>query len=216
MNDHESLLVFLSEVRRNRDILTVDEAKIKQKVILPILHHLGWDIFNEVEPELSVPGGRVDYALKVLNSYKVFIEAKNPNEDPSRHQEQLLEYSFKAGIELAVLTNGMTWLFFLPLKPGSWEQRKFYTIDIQEQEPEEAAKRFSSFLSKKLIMSGEAAKIAEAILEDQRKELTIEKTLPQAWEKLISSGDEQLLDLQVNMLKNSVATDRLTNRWKNF
>ena len=196
MNNLQNLIAFLNECRRNSDILTVDEAKIKQKVILPILHHLGWDIFNDVEPEYAARGKRVDYALKILNSYKVFIEAKKPAEDPSDHQEQLLEYSFSSGIPLAVLTNGITWLFYLPLKEGgSWEQRKFYTIDIREQESDEVAKRFSDFLLKQNVQSGEALKTAEIVLEDQRKHVTIQRTLPKAWEKLIVSGDEYLLNL---------------------
>lgn len=196
MIDASNLAAFLKELRHNTEILSTDEAKIKQKAVLPVLHQLGWDIFNEVEPEYSTRGRRVDYALKILNNYKVFIEVKKPAEDPTDHQEQLLEYSFSAGIPLSVLTNGITWLFYLPLKEGgSWEQRKFYTIDVREQEPAEAAKRFSDFLSKPNVQSGEAIKIAEVVLEDQKKHGTIERTLPKAWEKLIVSGDEYLLNL---------------------
>lgn len=58
MNNLQNLTAFLTDARRNSDILTIDEAKIKQKLVLPILHHLGWDIFNDVEPEHSVEGRR--------------------------------------------------------------------------------------------------------------------------------------------------------------
>jgi hypothetical protein len=196
MPDQSTLATLAKEIRNNSEILSTDEAKIKQKVVLPILHQLGWDIFNELEPELSTGKYRVDYALKILNSYKVFLEVKRPSEDPTDHQEQLLGYSFSEGIPLAVLTNGITWLFYLPLKEGgSWEQRKFYTIDIREQEPEEVAERFFLFLSKKSVQSGNALKAAEDVLDDKRKYITIQQTLPKAWEKLLVSGDEYLLNL---------------------
>jgi predicted type IV restriction endonuclease len=73
MPDKSTLTTFVKELRNNSEILSTNEAKIKQKVVQPILHQLGWDIFNDLEPEYSTGKNRVDYALKILNSYKVFM-----------------------------------------------------------------------------------------------------------------------------------------------
>jgi predicted type IV restriction endonuclease len=109
-----------------------------------ILANLGWNPFNinEVKPEYSVAGRRVDYSLRIYDANKVFLEVKKMGEELDRHQDHLLDYSFKEGVKLAVLTNGMTWWFYLPLQEGSWEQRKFFAIDILQQEPAHIADRF--------------------------------------------------------------------------
>jgi hypothetical protein len=51
-------------------------------------------------------------------------------------------------VGLAILTNGISWYFYLPLQEGSYEQRNFYTIEIYDQESEEIVKKFEEFLSK--------------------------------------------------------------------
>jgi len=49
------------------------------------------------------------------NENKIFLEVKRAGEDLNneKHEDQLLEYSFRQGVELAVLTNGMTWWLYL-------------------------------------------------------------------------------------------------------
>jgi len=111
----EQLITFIENIKSNPKVSTFNEAQIKNAVVLPILRRLGWDIENpeEVFPEYSVEARRIDYALRLKNSNHIFLEAKNPGQDLSNdnHQEQLLDYSFHQGVELATLTNGMTWLF---------------------------------------------------------------------------------------------------------
>jgi predicted type IV restriction endonuclease len=133
--DREELFALVRRVRSDGRVDTYDEASTKQTVILPMLSALGWNIFDidEVCPEYSVHGGSVDYALRCRRGAKVFVEVKKPHEDLSNHQEQLLNYAFKQGVPEAVLTNGITWWLYLPLREGSWEQRKFYTIEIRDQ-----------------------------------------------------------------------------------
>ena len=63
----------------------------------------------------------------------MFIEVKRARVNLEDHQQQLLEYCFQEGVRLAVLTNGRTWWLYLPLQAGSWEQRRFLTIDLESQ-----------------------------------------------------------------------------------
>lgn len=190
---------FIENIKNDRKIISFDEASTKQAIVLRILSLLEWDIFNidEVVPEFSVAGKRVDYSLRVNNVNKIFIEVKKPSEDLENfhNQEQLLGYSFQEGVKLAILTNGITWWFYLPLHEGSWEQRKFYTIDILQQETSDIASKFNDFLSKENMASGKAVENAEAVYKGQQKNKILRETLPKAWNKIIEEADEILIDL---------------------
>jgi predicted transport protein len=193
----EELLSLIRRLKSDRQLDSFDEAATKQVVILRILSLLGWDTYNieEVEPEHLISGTKVDYLLKHANKPKVFIEAKRVAEPLEKHQEQLLQYSFKEGVNLAVLTNGITWWFYLPLNPGSWEQRKFYSIDIYDQESEEIAVRLIDYLSKDNVASGKAVDNAQALYRTRQKEYDISKTLPKAWHKVVTDPDPVLVNL---------------------
>ena len=185
------------DVSANEQIASFDEATTKQAIILRILSELGWNIFNtnEVKPEYSVGGRRVDYSLRLNDVNKVFLEVKKVNEDLENHQQQLLDYSFQEGIRLAVLTNGISWWFYLPLNEGNWEQRKFFAIDIMQQQPEDTSKRFVEFLSRDNVRSEFAVKVAETLLKGRVKETEIRQNLPKAWNKILSGPHELLVEL---------------------
>jgi len=193
----EQLKVFIDRLKTDRRIETFDEASTKQAIVLRLLSLLGWDTFNtdEVTPEYSVAGKRVDYSLRLNNLNKAFIEVKRIGIELENHQEQLLNYSFQQGIKLAVLTNGVTWWLYLPLNEGSWEQRKFYTIDVLQQGADNIASKFIDFLSKDNINSGKAIQNAEIIYRGQQKINILEQTLPKAWNKIIEEADDLLIDL---------------------
>ena len=195
---NEKLLNLINELQSSRKLETYSEETTKQAVVLKILSALGWDPFEpeEVYPEYSIRnGGRVDYSLRYNGINKVFIEVKKISEDLERHQEQLLNYSFHEGVKLAILTNGISWWFYLPLREGSWEQRKFYTIEIYEQDAESIAENFEKFLSKENVISGKTIEFAENVYKSKQKKSLIERTLPKAWEKIITEPDEQLVEL---------------------
>jgi hypothetical protein len=141
----------LESLANDRDLLGIGEEATKQALVLPVLEWLGWNVRNirEVAPEFAMEDGRVDYCLQIDRKPRVFVEAKAVDRDLQEHQKQLLGYSFSRGVELAVLTNGFSWWLYLPLETGSWEERKFFVIDIREQSPLAAATNFfNSFLAK--------------------------------------------------------------------
>lgn len=188
----------ISNLQKDKRLYTYGEASTKQAVILPILNILGWDTHNidEITPEYSLRGKKVDYCLRHNGSNKIFLEVKKVSEELGNHEEQILMYCFEEGVKLAILTNGITWWFYLPLKEGSWrEKRKFYTIDIYEQLPEEIAEMFNYFLSKDKVISGEAFNNAEKIYENRQKKNKIKKAIPNAWYKLINESNEDLIRL---------------------
>lgn len=192
-----ALIVAIEEIRSNRAIATVDEASIKAGVVLRLLSVLGWNPFDitEVKPEFTVESKRVDFALRLFDANKVFIEAKRPNEVLDGHQQQLLEYSFKQGVRLAILTNGLTWWFYLPLNEGSWEERRFFSVDILQQEPDSVADRFMDLLSKANVSSGNALKNAEHLYSSKQKRTALRDTLPRALNRILTEPDSVLVDL---------------------
>jgi predicted type IV restriction endonuclease len=189
----------IQEIRSNRSLLAVDEASTKAGVVMRLLSVLGWNPFNveEVKPEYVTGAKRVDYALRISNANKVFIEVKRMSENLDPHQEQLLAYSFQEGVKLAILTNGSTWWFYLPLNEGSWEQRRFYTVDLFEQNPADIAGRFVEFLAKERVKSGDALKSAERVYKSHQKKQILREAIPKAWKKIISEPDDLLVDLLI-------------------
>ena len=119
---NSELAAAIQEIRGNRALVSIDEACTKAGVVLRLLSTLGWNPFNveEVKPEFTLGAKRVDYSLRIANTNKVFFEVKRIGENLEPHQEQLLGYSFQQGVRLAVLTNGATWWFYLPLNEGAW------------------------------------------------------------------------------------------------
>ena len=173
------------------------EEATKQGLILPMLQHLSWNPFDvqEVFPEYSVESGRVDYSLRFNSLNKVFIEVKKVSEDLEKHQEQLLRYAFRHGVKLAILTNGIVWWFYLPLHEGSWEQRRFYTIDLHSQATDDIVEKLTAFLSRQEVIDGKAIKNAENIYNSRQKGEIIKQALPKAWRKLLSESDESLSEV---------------------
>ncbi len=200
---NEELLHFVETLKKRKGSERLDypdEAATKQGIVLRILSLLGWVPFNieEVKPEHTVAEGRVDYSLRIGAKDKVFIEVKKAGEELDGHEEQLLGYSFKAGIRIAVLTNGFEWWFYLPLNEGSWEQRKFYTIDISQQESQDVVSKFADFLSKDNVSSEKVIANAEEVYRSRQKESILKETFPKAWDRLISEPDDRLIELMTN------------------
>lgn len=166
-----------------------DEANTKATAVEPVLRELGWDVVDpdEVRREYSVGSRSVDYALFCGDTLKVFIEAKRGEESLERHQDQLVRYAFDEGVEIAILTNGAAWWFFLPIRAVSWERRKVATLELNQQDSTEIVQRFIDLLNKENVCSGGAIQNAERhqILE----------ILPDVWNRLVSELDSPLVNL---------------------
>ena len=201
-----SIADMVVEFSKARLLETLDESSTKQGVVLRLLGLLGWDVFrlSEVIPEFAVGNRRVDYALRIDSMNKVFIEVKRPKEDLANHQQQLLDYCFSQGVKLAVLTNGRTWRCYLPLREGSWEQRRFLTVDLEAQDPSVVETRFIEFLSRERVRSGDAAAAAERLVSSQQRADTIRRTMGQAWNDMVGEPDDLLVDIIAE------ATERLS------
>jgi len=203
----EQLKNLINKIKSTQGLNAYDEATTKQIIIIRILNLLGWDIFdvNEIKPEYPVDpqnsNEKVDYALAKDTNNMVFVEAKAVSIDLDNYEEQLCNYCFKNNVVLGVLTNGISWWFYLPRVKGSWYERKFYSIDLIRQDADAIISKFIDFLSKQNVTIGKAEENAKKTYESKQKKQMINKSLPQAWNTLISSEDEPFMDLFNDMLE---------------
>lgn len=196
--ERQKLTRCVEDIRNYSTIHTFDEAETKQKIVTRILDALRWNMFGEeVKPEYAVGSQWVDYALRVNNENRVFIEVKNPKQslNNAKHQEQLLVYAFHQGVASAILTNGIKWWFYLPLYPGEWENRRYCVVDIMEDEPETSARLLIELLSKESVRSGEAIRRAESEFKRHKKTQIINQSIPKAWNRIIRERNIPLKEL---------------------
>jgi len=96
---------------------------------------------------------------------------------------------------MAILTDGPEWHFFLPAEQGDYGERRVYKLNILERDVDESSARLRRYLDYRRVSSGEALEAARKDYRDVAKEREIQRTLPQAWNKLIEDADEILVDL---------------------
>ena len=193
----DGLASLICDIAGRPEVRGYDEATTQTGIVLPMLQRLGWDVFSpkEVAPQYAVGNGRVDYALLPSRDKKVLCEVKAPSEDLEKHQQQLVKYAFQEGAEIGVLTNGLAWWLYLPMLKVPWERRKFFTVDLMKQSPEDAAERLEVFLSKSNVRSGRAATVAEDAQRGREKKENIEQALPDAWCEIVSEPDDRVVSI---------------------
>ena len=193
----KKLVEFIKKIQLDDRFGTFDEAAIKQGVVLKVLSLLDWDPFDvdEVLPEHEIQGSKVDFCLKKQKAHKVFIFVRKNREDLTKHQDKVLSLSIQGKVPMAILTNGLTWWFFLPLVQGSADEKKFLAIDMGSQKAEEASETFENFLTKESILSGETEKAAEDIYTARQRDFFIRETLPKAWARIMSDPKKWLADI---------------------
>ncbi len=194
-----SLYEFVKSLRNSPpdEITRLSEFQARKRILEPMLRHLGWDTDawgGEVVEEYELENRKVDYCLRIGNINKVFIEAKKPAVNPSGHHRQLIDYSFTGGARIAILTNCIQWLFFLPLSEGPWQQRMFYRCDILSDELDVLVESLGAFLSREKVVSGHAADAAENYLRGRQRENFVNHSFPEAWKKLVFSKDERFIE----------------------
>ena len=179
-------------------LASCDETNTKATAIEPILRELGWDIadLDEVRREFPVRGKSIDFLLFCDNTPKIIVEAKRGNQSLQRHQEQLQDYvgfALAERIEIAILTNGAVWWYYLPLGDASWERRRVATVEFNQQDSKEIAQTLVDLLGKENVRSGKAIQNAES--------RQIVETLPRIWNQLITEADNSIVDLLVEQVQ---------------
>ena len=174
-----------------------NERAVSTSIVVPILRALDWDDSDpaQVMPEYTNPRGRVDYALSPSrNSPAVFVEVKRVGQT-AEADRQLFEYAFHEGAQIAVLTDGRIWNFYLPGQHGSYEDRRVYQLDIVERETAEIVLRFRRYLDRVRVADGRALSDAQSDYHASASRRAAQLTLPKAWAQLLAEPDGLLIDL---------------------
>lgn len=182
-----------------------NEAAIANGVILPILQGLDWPVFN---PSVVVPqypgesltqhsaGSKtwVDFALCNSTDFQslVFVEIQKAGFRPNRQEDdkslaQLMQYAFKNGVGIAVLTDGREWGFYLPAAANSYAECQVYKLDLLEQDIAECCSRLRRYLARNDVEQGIA-------LSNAQSDHKIKETLPTAWRILLEDADAALIE----------------------
>src|SRR5215211_9246860 len=125
-------------IERYRSSPPINEQNTKAALIDPVLRALGWDVedVEEVHREykLKTADNPVDYALLVLRTPRLFIEAKalGENLDDRRWAGQMLGYASVAGVEWVVLTDGDEYRIYNSHAAVPVDEKLFRAVRISE------------------------------------------------------------------------------------
>ena len=193
----------LSRIRSNEPTLANrEEHAVELGVILPLLRWTGWDTgdLTQIYPQRPLPTlsntGKVDFDLQINGKSRVFIEGKRWNLSLGDGEEkQLREYCVAGKPDMAVLTNGRQWRFYLPptKKSGKWtDLRQFLVLDLtegQEKDLEESFRRFLAYSSIQSIRSTRNS--ALKLYREHISTTAVLKGLRDTWNEL--SNDKEKL-----------------------
>ena len=192
----KEIVSLIEELKSNKKLSAFDEASTKQAVVLRLLSFLGWDIFNveEVYPDYSVNSFSVSYALRVKNTSKIFIEVKRINEKLDNHQKALLSFASRENVDIAILTNGVLWWFYLPKSSGNSQEKWFYSADLLKQKEDSVALHLLDLLTKNKVAKGQALKAAKALNQSKNQKMASD-VIPEAWNRIISQPNMIFVEL---------------------
>jgi hypothetical protein len=192
----KEIVSFIEELKSNKKLSSFDEASTKQAVVLRLLSFLGWDIFNvdEVYPDYSINSFSVSYALRVKNASKIFIEVKRVNEKLDNYQKTLLSFAARENVDIAILTNGLLWWFYLPKSSGNSQEKWFYSADLLKQKEDSVALHMLDLLTKNKVAKGQALKAAKALNQNKNQKMASD-VIPEAWNRVISQPNMIFVEL---------------------
>src|SRR5215211_4263424 len=171
----------------------IGEQNTKAALIDPLLAALGWDVedIDEVSREYrrKPQDNPVDYALFMLRSPRLFVEAKGLEKDLSDRKwiSQVLGYATVVGVEWCVLTNGDEYRLYNAHAPVDVEQKLFRVVRISESNQEEYTLDTLELLSK--------AKMGDNLLNVLWKAHFIDRHVSRALGELLQNDDAGLIRL---------------------
>lgn len=172
---------------------SIGEQNTKATLIEPLLSTLGWDVedVDEVSREYrrKSQDNPVDYALFMLRSPRLFVEAKGLEKDLSDRKwiSQVLGYATVVGVEWCVLTNGDEYRLYNAHAPVDVEQKLFRVVRLSDSDQEEYALDTLELLSKE--------KMGDNLLNVLWKAHFIDRHVSMALKALLQNDDAGLIRL---------------------
>ena len=187
----ERIQALVAKILKDRD-RRLGEQNTKATLIEPTLEALGWDIrdWDEVHREYrgKSSDSPVDYALKIMRTPRLFLEAKGLGEDLSDRKwvAQVLGYATVAGVEWCVLTDGDEWRFYNSTAAVDAEEKLFRRIRVSENNLDEVVETLA-LLARDNIEGN--------LLEPLWAAYFVDRKVKQALREMIDSRDGGLIRL---------------------
>jgi predicted type IV restriction endonuclease len=208
-----------------KDGLFRDEQHVRFSLVGRLCFELGWDIWNPAEfhteyrvkkyppNEVTVDlRGRVDVALilteKRSDIAEVFIEIKAPGKlqrELTLGETQLQKYNYWDKSAISILTDGVTWRFYLPSAGGAFESTLFNEIDLEQDDIETVCQVFDQVLRRDHYRK-QALQTAEDMYEERRTIDIISKVKNEA-ERLASDLGDSKHEVAQKLIKNKFKWD---------
>ncbi len=140
MSDLDDALITVRDRIARYQRQGIGEQDTKAALIVPILRTLGWDVEDLEEVKLEYrrrpSDNPVDYALFLLRTPRLFIEAKSLGAHISdgKWASQILAYATVAGVEWVALTDGNEWRIYNSHAPVPVEQKLFRVVRVADPE----------------------------------------------------------------------------------
>ncbi|MBV9193898.1 MAG: type I restriction enzyme HsdR N-terminal domain-containing protein [Solirubrobacterales bacterium] len=189
-----------------------NEANTKALLIEPLIAALGWDPtdLSVVEREVKVfEGTFLDYALKLEDEARLYVEAKGLNEslDDKKFIAQTVNYANNDGVVWCVLTNGRRLRVYKTNEPVAMDRKLLFEVDLadQSESPGEKA-RLLRLVSREAVQADELDRFGERVFTDAR----VRKALAE----LAADPPDALMRTVVDKLSHPVVpTDVLSEAW---
>lgn len=158
-------------IKRIQDSIQNEEAT-KTAFIMPFMQALGYNVFNpmEVHPEFTadiagLKGEKVDYAIFIDDKPVILVECKHCHENINKlkHCSQLHRYFHTTESKIAILTNGIHYLFYTDTdKQNIMDEKPFFEFDMLDYS-ESSLNELKRF-SKSKINQDELLEVARNLL----------------------------------------------------
>jgi hypothetical protein len=157
----------------------MNEQNTKTALIDPVLRALGWDVGNleEVSQEYKRrPKDKpVDYALFLLRTPKLFLEAKALGEslDAPKWTNQIMGYAAVGGIKWVVMSNGDEYRIYNSCVDVPVEEKVFRVVRLSD--PNSSAEETLALLSKDRIRDNDIEVLWKAHFVDRQVRRALEQ-----------------------------------------
>jgi hypothetical protein len=187
--DLEQALVTVRDRIARHQRENIGEQDTKAALIVPVLRALGWDVEDLEDVKLEYrrrpSDNPVDYALFLLRTPRLFIEAKalGAHLDDGKWASQILAYATVAGVEWVALTDGNAWRIYNSHAAVPVEQKLFRVVHIAD--PDEHAEETLRLLSK--------AQMADHLIDDLWKSDFVDRQVREALVQLFGAEPDPSL-----------------------
>ena len=188
----------------------IGEGDTKAALIEPILGALGWALqdLDEVSREYrhKPQDNPVDYALFIMRSPCLFVEAKSVSKDMGDYKwiSQTLSYATVAGVKWCVLTNGDEYRLYNSHAPVAVEEKLLRSVTISSQDEENRLLDTLLLLSKDKMREKELDVLWRAHFVDRKVKEALRDVLDNQEQGLIRLIRRKTKELKPSEIRDSL------------